>query len=414
MKKYLISLTLICVIISSVFFSTYLSAGQIKYGDTNRDGSVNSSDLAYLEKYIQGDLKLSNSQQKYADLNADKKIDSYDISLLEKILKGLAKNQPSSTAKNPSNTSTPSDSSSSKSSANIGTEPTSYLNLDTMQSQMTSFASKCPDFIKTESYGTAGNTKNMYMRVSKAVSGGSSLPKLLITGATHGDEWISAAIVYNFAFRYINGYNKDTKITQLINSRDVYFVPVVNPRGYSAKSRYEEGKDPNRSYPFNNNGASPTTSISNIMKLFQNVGFNATIDYHASGRMVLTPWAYTNNKFNEGTVTTKVNSIASQMASTSGYKWGQVPSMVGYTADGSSLDWYYFEGKKRGLSTVSMGVEAGTTKIPAASQIKTETDLNYKGLLTFIESSPLNSYGDSSITPPKYNDISEYFVPGLE
>jgi len=109
--------------------------------------------------------------------------------------------------------------------------------------------------------------------------------------------------------------------------------------------------------------------------------------------------------------------MVQSMAQASSYRWGSVYSMVGYTADNSSIDWFYTEGKKLGLKTCAMGVEAGTSKIPAASAIKTEVDLNFQPLLIFIEKAPVlfGSYDVVlDITPPVYKDLSPYFVPGLE
>ncbi len=62
-------------------------------------------------------------------------------------------------------------------------------------------------------------------------------------------------------------------------------------------------------------------------------------------------------------------------------------------------------------------MEAGTAKIPAASAIPVETALNLQPLLIFIEKAPVlfRSYDVvPDVLPPVYQDLSPYFVPGLE
>ncbi len=225
----------------------------------------------------------------------------------------------------------------------LGAAPSNYLSLSDIEALLAKWAKAGPGLLEYKVFGTSNGKNNVYLRVSKAVSTGQSdLPKVLIDAGTHGDEWIGPAIVLGFMHHYISQYGKDAEITELINTRDVYFIPVVSPTGYSTKSRDEEGQDPNRSFPLH--GATPTTSISNLMSLFRQVGFNATIDYHASGRMMLTPWGYTSSQFDEGGLGAKQRTLVAEMVASqtgSKYRWGSIVSMVGYVADNSSIDWFY-------------------------------------------------------------------------
>jgi hypothetical protein len=76
------------------------------------------------------------------------------------------------------------------------------------------------------------------------------------------------------------------------------------------------------------------------------------------------------------------------MSKLSGYRWGSVANMIGAEVTGSSVDWFYMEGKKLGINTCSMALETGTSKKPPRKQIKSETDRVYNALLNFISNGP--------------------------
>lgn len=302
----------------------------------------------------------------------------------------------------------------------LGAEPNTYLDYSQITELIKSWAQAGPEILQVGNYGQVGGYDNHYLRLSAAVSDSSlNLPKVMIDACIHGDEWIATALLLAVIHRLVEQYAVDNTITTLIQTRDIYFVPVTSPASYDQRNREEEGQDPNRSFPgpgaLNNQ---PTSSVANLMAFFVDKGFNATLNFHASGRMVLLPWAYTEALFEEGNDGAKHRTLANKMANAATYRWGSVPDMVGYTAEGSSIDWFYVEGQKRGFNTCTMGVEAGTSKMPAESQISTEANRDYTMIVDFISEAPvlLTKYGDRvpDITPPVYDTPSPYFVPGLE
>ncbi|MGJ8666049.1 MAG: M14 family zinc carboxypeptidase [Patiriisocius sp.] len=57
----------------------------------------------------------------------------------------------------------------------------------------------------------------------------------------HAREPLSMATSINFMFYLLENYNSDLEVQYLVNNRELYFVPVVNPDGYV----YNETTDPN-------------------------------------------------------------------------------------------------------------------------------------------------------------------------
>lgn len=304
---------------------------------------------------------------------------------------------------------------------NIGEEPNSYLSVRDIAGLFDNWESKAAGLVESNKYATVNGLDAVYLRVSTAVKGSSSnLPRVMITAATHGDEPISTATVIGVAYRFISQYGKDSAITNLINTRDIYFVPTVCPDGYENNSReVEGGVDPNRAFPSPTEpGRSSPDCVSSIISFFNSKQFNATIDYHASGGMMMYPWGYQESPIEDDRFSNAYKTIAKKMSDVSGYRWGQITEMVGYLSEGSSADYFYWHGNQQGWGTFSFAVEAGQSKQPPESEISSEAEANFGAIKAFIEDAPLvgstwASYSDAP-TPPQYNSISPYFVPGQE
>ena len=57
-------------------------------------------------------------------------------------------------------------------------------------------------------------------------------PAVLYVGAQHAREWITPEMVRRLARHVIDGYGSDRALTRLVDSTELWFVPVANPDGY--------------------------------------------------------------------------------------------------------------------------------------------------------------------------------------
>ena len=55
---------------------------------------------------------------------------------------------------------------------------------------------------------------------------------MLYVGAQHAREWITPEMVRRLAHHVIDGYGTDPALTELVDSTELWFVPVANPDGY--------------------------------------------------------------------------------------------------------------------------------------------------------------------------------------
>jgi Zinc carboxypeptidase len=227
-----------------------------------------------------------------------------------------------------------------------------------------------------ETYGVSSEGRNLY---ALKISTGESLskPKIMITAATHGDELITTEVLFALTEELLA--QKDARLVKILESRDLYIIPVVSPDSFEKRDRYVEGQDPNRSYPWPENINNRSVScIKAMMDYTDKMKFTASLDMHAYGRLVMYPWGYTRkspDKADEVVFSDLVNS----MARDNNYKAGQISTTI-YVAKGSSADYFYWKSK-----TKAIAVEVGTQKIPDYSKIPSIVNESREMMWTFLE-----------------------------
>jgi len=255
-----------------------------------------------------------------------------------------------------------------------------YHDFTSVEAHLRRIVAAHPEIASLEEYGKSKEGRPLFaLKLSDNVAQDENEPELLMTSSTHGDELISVEVLFGILDSLVDGYATNDRLTQMVDGHELYFIPVVNPDGYTRKSRYANGVDPNRDYPWPEQPSrNPNECIKAVMKFFEAHDFKGSIDYHASGGMIMYPWAYTSS-----TVTSVDNKqfaqVTSMMADTNGYVHGQIPDLL-YTAPGSSADYYYW--KKHSLS---LGLEIGDDKVPSSAQIPKYVKQNLEAAYLFIE-----------------------------
>jgi len=74
-------------------------------------------------------------------------------------------------------------------------------------------------------------------------------PTVRLTGGIHGSEPVSVDLMIRYIEYLTDSYGSDSNITNLINSRYIVIIPVLNPDGYMNGSRYNDNRiDLNRNF----------------------------------------------------------------------------------------------------------------------------------------------------------------------
>lgn len=255
-----------------------------------------------------------------------------------------------------------------------------YHNLAEVQQWMRDLESKFPQKVRIVQYGTSQQQRPLLaLQITKDVNAAEGA-SLMITAATHGDELITVEVVMNLVDKMLNNYGKNPRFTQMINNNNIYFIPVVNPDGYARQDRYDNGRDPNRSYPFPNKPSNtPTKSIAAIMEFFAAKNIVGSIDFHAYGEMIMYPWAYTHDSV-EAPFAQHFNNLTKNMADSNRYVYGPISDVI-YVAPGSSADYYFWQKK-----SLSLGIEIGNQKVPNPIEFPEYFESQEESTWRFIES----------------------------
>lgn len=259
-------------------------------------------------------------------------------------------------------------------------ERSTYHDFDKVGRHLREIVSRYPTLASLIRYGTSQEGRPLVaLKISDNVHLDEAEPEALITAATHGNELITVEVVFGIIDTLLAGYRSRAQIRRVVDSREIYFVPVVNPDGYVRRSRYANGVDPNREYPYPGKpNRQPNECIADLIKFFHSRDFKGSIDFHSHGRLLMYPWAYTHqspDSLDERTF----QQVTSAMSQLNGYRYGQI-SRILYPAVGSSADYFYWKNR-----TLALGIEIGDQHVPPASTIPTHIKDNWKSTLTFLQ-----------------------------
>lgn len=253
-----------------------------------------------------------------------------------------------------------------------------YHTFDEVRAWMQDHAAQHPDLASVVEYGKSGNGLPLSaIRIASAHSAGK--PVVMVTAATHGDELITTEVAMFLVDRLLNAYGKEDRITKIVDSHDIYIVPVLNADGFTQRRRYDGNADPNRSYPYPQKlDNEPTPSITGIINLFNMVNPQASLDFHAYGEMTMYPWAYTYNSI-ESEPRERMDKLTKFMSEQNRYSYGPISQVI-YIAPGSSADYYFW---KKG--TTAIAIEMGNSKVPSPSRFPEYFESQEESFWRFLE-----------------------------
>lgn len=253
--------------------------------------------------------------------------------------------------------------------------------------------------------GTSIEGRPIWMwKISDSPTTSEAEPRVLIDGGHHAREPMSVQACVWLAKELCEQYGTNSESTDIVDKRELFIVPLVNPDGYVynettmpngggmwRKNRRlnadgSHGVDPNRNYGYqwgiDNVGSSPVMSdpeyrgtapfsepCTAAMSAFaQNAGLSAVFTMHSYGGMVFIPPNYTFTLPAPGPVTTIYETYAAEMAAFApGYATGYSAPLLSYTSNGTAQDWHH-----GALQVFAFGAELGDATDgfwPATSRI---------------------------------------------
>ncbi len=208
-------------------------------------------------------------------------------------------------------------------------------------------------------------------------------PEILYTGLHHAREPVSMMNILYYMWHLLENYGTDARATYLVDNRQMWFVPVVNPDGYvynqqtnpggggmwrlNARDNNDngiyfqsgiDGVDLNRNYGYqwgyNNSGSSPTpgdqtyrgpyafseVETQAIRNFCNNHQFVTGFNYHTYSNLLIHPWAYNDSPTPDHFF---FQTFGYELTRFNGYVLGTPSQTVGYSVNGDANDWMYGE-----------------------------------------------------------------------
>jgi len=332
--------------------------------------------------------------------------------------------------------------------ANLGL----YHTYDEIQDALGTLVSSYPALADTIHIGQSYAPANRWitaLKISDNVGTDEDEPEVLYMGNHHARELMSVEIPLMFAQYLLSRYGSDPAVTNYVDTREIYFVPTVNPDGLAyvqanhagspnnwwRKNRRDNGNgtfgvDLNRNYSYqwgyDNTGSSPTTSSEiyrgpsafsepetrAIRDFCAQRHFTCFLSYHSYGELLLYPWGY----FAGFTPDQKVYAaLGAELAVGTNYAVGNAALGTIYITNGDSDDWAYGEIAQKNrifgfTPEVNTAAQGGFG--PAESYIQPTFDLLLNMNLTLLKYAD-NPYRVLGPNPPEEYAIQAPYANGV-
>jgi carboxypeptidase T len=251
-----------------------------------------------------------------------------------------------------------------------------FLTLAELEAEVDSMRAAFPLLIsRRETLGVSIENRPLWaVRISRNPDVDEQEPRALYTALHHAREPQGMMTLVHTMWYLLERYGVDEDVTAILDHRELYFLPAVNPDGYvynqstSAdgggmwrKNRRQNadgsvGVDLNRNYGvawgYDNVGSSGTPvhdsyrgtgpfsepEVVAIRELCMRKQFSVALNHHSYGNVLIHPWGHRNAQTPDSVVFRRLAGI---LTSRSYYAYGTGMETIGYATNGDSDDWMY-------------------------------------------------------------------------
>ncbi|HEU4723814.1 MAG TPA: M14 family zinc carboxypeptidase [Candidatus Eisenbacteria bacterium] len=242
--------------------------------------------------------------------------------------------------------------------------------------EMTAYAASHASIARLDTVGVSYEGRLLLgVKISDNVGSDEPEPEVLVVGCHHARELMSVELPLYFMRRLLDGYGVDPLLTTLVDSREIWIVPIVNPDGHVyvannsggqsdnwwRKNRRPNGDgsvgvDLNRNYGYkwgwDDLGSSPTpaSDVYRGAAAFSEPETRALRDFmaareirvsasfHSYGQLFLYPWGYAELDTPDHAV---FSALGDSVALQNGYLAGNPKNDAIYLTNGDMDDWVY-------------------------------------------------------------------------
>ena len=237
---------------------------------------------------------------------------------------------------------------------------------------------------------------------------------MLVSGTQHAREWIAAMTTTCVADRLVRNDDDDPAVRALVDSTEMWVVPVVNPDGYQyswGQDRYwrknrrgGHGVDLNRNYSVAWGGTGSSNSkrsdtyrgespfsepeSSALRDLARREEVRLHVDFHAYGQLVLFPWNNNTKRSDDhGRYAAIGDTMVSAIYAEHDTRYRLIRGVELYPAAGTMTDYMY--GEAGALSyTIELRPRSGSGFVLPPDQIKPTCDEGFAAVLALRAAQP--------------------------
>jgi hypothetical protein len=305
--------------------------------------------------------------------------------------------------------------------------PEDYSTYEDVLAAVDDAVAQYPDLVSSQVIGQSyEGTDLIAIKISDNVGTDEDEPEVLFTHNQHAREHLTVEMALYLLDDFTSQYGSDAALTELLDTRELWIIPSVNPDGKAYDTESGEfqmwrlnrepnedssiGTDLNRNWAYNwaccggssdipgdetYHGASPesapeTQVVADFVRS-RIVGgeqqITANIDWHTYSELVLWPYGYTYDDTAEGMTQDDADAFAAlgtAMADTNGYTPQQSSDL--YVTDGTIDDWMWGD---QGIFSYTFEMypssSAGGGFYPPADVIDRETSRNREAVLLMLE-----------------------------
>jgi len=160
-----------------------------------------------------------------------------------------------------------------------------------------------PTLCRLDTIGTSfGGRRILALRITSNPTQEQNKPEILWEGGIHGDEIMGPEVCLTLINALTDSYALSSRIQRLVDTREIWVTPNVNPDGRVNMSRYNGNNvDLNRNYGYNwdvletGGGTGPFSEPET--KAFRNLiwrnPMTIRVSYHGGTHFISYPWSYT-------------------------------------------------------------------------------------------------------------------------
>ncbi len=269
-----------------------------------------------------------------------------------------------------------------------------YFNYDQMKVEFQTIASDHPTIANYIVIGSSLDGNDIFgLKISDNPAVDEEEPEVLYCALHHSREPVSGELMRSFANYLTDNYGSDTRVDAIVNGRELWIIPIVNPDGYihvdttdsfwRKNRRGGFGVDLNRNYGFewayNELGSSSNASSQTyrglaafsepetqaIRDLVDSREFVFSFDCHTYGDLYLPAYGYSPRSAEDLDV---LLHHGENMAAANSYSVSP-PPLILYGANGVSIDYCYETSGGSRPRILAISPEVGPWFYPAEAEI---------------------------------------------